>query len=93
VNEFIIQVGANKVSIGGTAAFLTHMQRVIIKALQEVPLSGAPGKPVPKAMTKRRRAKNRGGRKKGSRVIGGKVYTAEQIKANPALQKRVAERV
>lgn len=39
---WIIQIGENKVAIEGSEAFVSHIQRVVIEALQGAPLSGGP---------------------------------------------------
>lgn len=39
-----------------------------------------------------KRGKRRGGRPKDSKVIGGKLYTAAQIRKSPALKKKLAKK-
>jgi hypothetical protein len=86
-----ILVGGDKVVIEGTPAFMAHMQGVVIEALQSAPIASArsAGKRDPR---RHARGKNRGGRRRGSRVIDGKVYTAGQIRANPALLRKMKAR-
>ena len=101
----IIQIGENKVEIDGTAAFVAHMQGLVLKALWDAPLGvgraparrrGRPKKTARRKVAAKRKPASkgrprRGGRQKGSKVIGGKVYTAAQLKAKPGLLKKAGK--
>ena len=80
----IIQVGNNRVTIDGTAAFVTHMQKIVIQALQEAPIGGPGASPGPR----RRGRPKKAAAKKAGRKKAGRKKAAAKAKPRAARGKK-----
>jgi hypothetical protein len=82
----LIQVGNNRVTIDGSSAFVDHMQKVVIEALQHAPLGEEiPGRRGPRrrraAAAPARRARRRTGRRGARRGrVPGRTVNGKYIR-------------